>query len=589
MTSEQESFIQEILEAKGAGAFLDFIYNASRGDQPNRERVVELLIYLHNDNEIDIIDEFQHLRNRSDSKGDFFLTKRILEKALPHLNSPVHKVMSCVTSLIGEAGQNLCAGELIPPFTEFCKIEPSRVAKALELILSSSEQYNNLLPSVLIAGVQADMGKYVEETIILCTHDEISLRSNALFALGRIELPAASEYLASVMDCLADVAEKEYHDQVLCNLVRTVCTLCISDNSKVEKGEKILETVLPKGGDLTLNTASSVFEYELKKLPEQLLEVLLPFLIDVNPDHASTLSNIGFGITSLLKRDDPEKGIDFLERLLLRHKGKLTIDSLDHLVHSISSQNALLNTLLTRWFLSGEYVLCNAVRTIVETKYLDEPLLEIDQTEIPSDNPVLYVFVARKIIGFLFMKPISCTSLLLSLMEATENEDVLTDLGTLLFDPILLNFSGKPYDFLKEKMEHSSKPVQAEIQRAIDAIDNYLEALRSIPDIPEMHPSQEQIEAKMRQHGRLMAESFKETQKNSIMNLICSKSVLLYGNVSIMHPQDGSGKTNRMEIPMQHHEVSFEVPRQDDIDPFGLNHMLRVFKGERLVRNETDH
>lgn len=404
--------------------------------------------------------------------------------------------------------------------------------------------------------------------------DRTSTGGRALTVVGISELVKNKE--AIFLD--------EIDDQMLGCLVSSTCSICIVDSSQTDKGVEIIKSALSKGGELTLYAASQIFGYEMKKLPEKMLDIFLPTLLNVDAKHAGTVSNIGYGIAMLLKRKDPIRGIEFLESLLTKHHGELIIESLDYLVHSIHSQgNTLRNKLLTRWFLNGDPVLCNSISSILNAIHGDDLQLEIDPAEIPTDDPVLYLFIARKAIGFLFMKPVTCTSIILSLMKNTQNEKLMRDLGTLLFDPILLNFSGKPYEFLKEEIGNLTGPVRNSIQRAIDAIDDYLETLRSMPDIPEMYPSQEQREAKIRRHNRIMAESNSKTQKGSFLDLICSKSVLLYGNASIMHIQNGSGQSRRMEIPMQYHEIYMEIPRQDDIDPFGLDYTLRVFRNERIV------
>jgi len=204
---EQEHLIEEILEAKNTGTFLQYISDVSLGDQQNRDQISELLVSLHNSGEINILDEFWQLENQSDSAGNFFLTKRILEKTLPLLTAPVDQVTNCVQRLITEAGQNLAAGALVQPFTEFCQAVPSRVNEALELILSNPVQNSNLLPAVLIAGANYDIETYLTRAIDLCTHDNEAIRSNAVFALGRLPLPAASEYPQRVITCLAAVCK----------------------------------------------------------------------------------------------------------------------------------------------------------------------------------------------------------------------------------------------------------------------------------------------------------------------------------------------------------------------------------------------
>ncbi|WP_419601337.1 hypothetical protein, partial [Thiolapillus sp.] len=60
-------------------------------------------------------------------------------------------------------------------------------------------------------------------------------------------------------------------------------------------------------------------------------------------------------------------------------------------------------------------------------------------------------------------------------------------------------------------------------------------------------------------------------------------SVILYGRSSINYVQQGTSGPSRMEIPMQAHSVEMESPRRNNLDPFGLEYMLRLFRAERLV------
>ena len=585
MNREKEKLIQEIIKAGETGTFLEYIYKASLSDQPQGAQIDELLISVHNRGELDIINEFKQLKNQPDSGQNFFLTRGLFEKTLPHLNAPILPVMECVLHLLEETGEDLSVGKLFPPFAEFCEAESSRSSGALEYVLASPDQWSDLLSPILVTGTSNDMDHFFQQAMELSFHENVAIRRSAVHSLGIIQFPAESEYIDRAMNCFVEVTKKESDDQVLGRLVKATYNLCLTDNcSQADTGIEIIKSILSKGKDHTLLVASEIFGYEVKKLPEKMLDVLLPFLLNVDPKHTGTLSCLGYGITTLLKRDDPTKGIEFLENLLMKHRGNLTIESLD-ISHSIHDQKEphLLNKLMTRWFLNGNPFLCNSISSILNKIYADDLQLEIDPTEISLDDPDRYLFIARKAIGFLFIKPVTCTSIILSLMRNTQNDGLIHDLSELLFDPILLNFSGKPYDFLKKKKDNLTEPAKNAVQKAIDAIDDYLGTLMSMPDIAEMYPPQEHREAKIRRHNQIMAESYKDAKKGSIMDLICSNSVLLYGNTSIMHIQDSSGKSSRMEIPMQHHGVSIELPRQADIDPFGLDHTLHIFRNERLT------
>jgi hypothetical protein len=172
--------------------------------------------------------------------------------------------------------------------------------------------------------------------------------------------------------------------------------------------------------------------------------------------------------------------------------------------------------------------------------------LEIDPAELKPVDFVHTLFVARKTIGYLFMQPISATAVLISLMRHATDAEVLAELGALLFDPLLLNFTGKVRDYVVQQSDIESGKVKETLDKALKAVDDYLDDLRSV-----------------------------------ILNLV-SKSVLLYGRTSIDYVYAADGQIHRMETPLQRHGTEIEFPRMENFDPFGQNYMLRIFRNERF-------
>jgi len=142
--------------------------------------------------------------------------------------------------------------------------------------------------------------------------------------------------------------------------------------------------------------------------------------------------------------------------------------------------------------------------------------------------------------------------------------------------------------YLPEKMNH---PLKAEDERstvkqalevALKLFDDYLESIKSAGNIPELHPSQSHRDTYNRRFSRQMAKAMQDAQKDSVFLSLVSTSVLLYGRKSIDYVYNADGQPNRMEIPLHTHSTEMEFPRLVNIDPFGLDYMLRVFQGERI-------
>lgn len=89
-----------LVAAYQEGKFLQVVYDkllSARGDSGD---LAAELVSLHNDGQIDVIAGFRALQNKPGSGLDFFLTRHIFEKALPHLNAPIQPVMDCVLHLV---------------------------------------------------------------------------------------------------------------------------------------------------------------------------------------------------------------------------------------------------------------------------------------------------------------------------------------------------------------------------------------------------------------------------------------------------------------------------------------------------------
>ena len=575
---------EKLLEAYRTGNFLQSAVESTFGAEDNSSNVAETLVSLHNEGHIDLIEQFKSLRNSKDSGLDFFLARDLLERSLPHIKASIQHVMECVAHIAKEAGQDMAANSIFTPFSEFCIADPIRLEQGLDLIKETTAQFMDFITSIIVAGTRIEKDRYFHEAIALTSHADIEIRKRAIFSLGRIQYTGHQELFEKALERLKRVVDEEADDNLLANAINAICNMSMADQSLINEWETVLDRALVKGGDDCLYAASEAFGFHIAKVPAHILNVLIRHLASMNSMNAGTVKNIDYGVRKLLNRNDPTQGIEFLEALLLSHTEDFSLKSLNGVVHGIpKSDNKLLNKLLTRWFLKGDKVLCDGICTIVNAAHGQELHLEIDTEELPCSDLVHLLFLARKTIGYLFLKPITSASIIISLMRQASDANSVQGIGSLLFNPLLLNFSVSLHDFLSIRASNESGQTKDVIQSALNTFDAYLEDLKSVGDIPEMHPSQDQREAQSRHFNQMMSKSYKEAEKRSILNFLCTKTVILYGKTSINYIQDLSGQPQRMEMPMKSHEMKFEYPRQEHIDPFGLDYMLRIFRAERLV------
>lgn len=248
---------------------------------------------------------------------------------------------------------------------------------------------------------------------------------------------------------------------------------------------------------------------------------------------------------------------------------------------AILGDAALRNRLITRWLLRGEPVLCEAVRELISNIGGNPIELEADSEELkPADLPHV-IFAAHKAVGYLFFKPVSAISFLISLMRLASDDETLAALGQILFDPLLVNYTGEPREYVERRAGEEPERVAKTLSAAIKQVEHYLEGLRSVGTICELHPGIAQREAYHRYQSRQFAEAYKEAEKRSVFLSIVHKTVLLYGRKSIAHLYGPDGKTHRTETPLHSHSMEVEVPRGERIDPLGLEYMLQLFRAER--------
>lgn len=568
----------DLLKSYETGNFLEKVYACLSTSRDDRSALALELVALHNEGLIDVVGAFESLKNTS--KGpDFFLTRHVFENALPDLDAPVPSVMRCVLQLYRGAGQDLAAGTIIDRFIDFCAKVASRPREALAEIEASSDNFADLLPGTLIAGSRVDNPFYLAQAIRLCEDKNIELRRRAVFSLGKLEGTTVPDLALAALERSATA---ETDDQILAGIVKSAFELMQQLKAQEPRVFALITTALSKGEECALYAASQIFGFNTGKLPGAVLDALFARFLCVKSTNKVTFNNIDYGISHLLKKGDPEKAIQFLEDLLLAHPNELTMEVFDSAAREILSNKVLIGKVLTRWFLRGDRVLCDAVHTIISKYHGKVLLLEIDSAELKPADLIHIVFVARKVMGYLLMQPISAASVLISLMRHTTDDDVLTELGALLFDPLLLNFTGKAREYVLQQSGLESGKVKATIDQALKAIDNYLEDLHSVGNLASLHPGEAQRAAHHRHFSRLMTETWKAAESQSVFLNLVSKSVLLYGRKSISYVYGSDSHSHRMEIPLKNYGTELEYPRMEHIDPFGLDYMLRIFRNEKF-------
>lgn len=579
---DKKIFREVVLEGARAGNFLIAVSEALSSTREDRDDLASELASLHNEGLVDVVAEFFSLKKNVPEGPDFFLTRHVFEQALPYLVAPTDAVMRCVVQLCREAGQDFLAGSILSGYIDFCVKDVERPREALKLIEEDFTAFGDMLAATVAAGSQFDSSYYLAELLSLMSHPDIEVRRHAVFSVARIQWPKGSNVPDNAVLSLGKIVAEETDDHLLATAIKSAFALWGQDKRHEEQIITQIRDALEKGDKHCLHAASELIMFSTKELPAALLQLLLEHLKRVNSENIGTLNNVDFGIARLLDLEDAELGLSLLENLLLACDESLSVNVFDSSVARICQNAKLLNKVATRWLMRGDRALCEAVHEITSTYFRNGPRIEIDASELRTCDYVHILFIARKAIGYFFMQPVTAASMVISLMHHTSDDETLDALGELLFDPLLMNYPGSTRDYVKEQANQESGKVKQAIDSALASVEHYLEALRAVPELPALHVSQSQRESYRRHTSEAMAKSMKAAEKKSFFSNLFATSTLLYGNKSINYIYTGTGEPRRMETPLSSHSVSMEFPRMDDVDPYGLNYMLRVFQLERF-------
>ena len=571
---------EKLIAAAQSGNFFDVAYDIYQAEADKRKDLPLEMAALQNGGHINVIAEFAKLGNTPGSGPDFFTMRRVFEKVLPHIDAPMRDVMHCVLHLYKSAGQNMAAGTIFNSYIAYCEKDPARPLEAMQIIEGEHDQFADILPSTITAGSRIDNQHYLAEVLSLSRHPAKVLRRRAVFSLSHIAWPKGAKVPKEALAGLEKSVTEE-DDQILASVIKSAFTFYQQDKTTEAQVTALIDKALSKGDECALHAGAKIFGLETKEIPAPLLDVILGHLKHVKPANKGTLGNIDYGVATLLKEAPAEKALRFLEGFLLLHTGTLTTEVFGRVADKILTNKTLLSRVTTRWFLNGAPALCKSLEKIVRKPHNDTLPIDIDASELPTKDFKHIVFVARKAIGYLFTKPITAASILISLMRLAPDDETLEYLGELLFDPLLINYPGSVLEYVEAHARQETGKVKETLDKALAALAAYLDTLNAVPVLAALHPSQAHREACNRSTGELFEASMQKAEKHSVFRNFALKINLLYGRKSINYIHGIGGPPRRMEMPMKSYSRQMDFPRMENLDEHSLNYMLRVFRAER--------
>ncbi|MCP1469678.1 hypothetical protein J3E64_001360 [Sphingobium sp. OAS761] len=570
----------EILSHAANGTLLDAIFNSyGRRWLDDNHPTILALAELHNTGDIDLLALVTPQTVQPYEGPVFFNGQNVFRALISRLQSSAEALLQTVQILIDAAGQDLAAGLPVEEFAKWCGSDPARPAELLALIDRKVPNAERFLTIALKSGVAVDRHLFLDRAYDFLRSGTETEQQGAINALGQIALPDAADW-DRLLDGFAALLAHNPSDTVRAALITAVARrLNGAPGDRQNKLAELGSLAVRPLGDHTLDTAARTIAFYGEHLTEALTETLLEALAAINGKNKGTVEILDMAMMKLIERDDAERARCYLEPLLRRDDDRIELKQLDSLCYKLREKGGqTLDDWVVAWLLDGDRDLCSALDEALFGPGSDDFLFRVDFSRfglVPADYP----YLARKAIGTFFLKPNLMASLLVSLLRSTP--ETAEEVVNLLIDPILINYAGIAETYLKPIAQDRNDPASGAVQRALEGQEAYLEGLRSVGNVPELHPSERERRLEWQRHADSMAEAYRAARQKSVLASIATESLILYGTRAVSWFEDrGTDDRRRIETPMASISHSFEMPRVDIVDPGGLQMMLLHFRGE---------
>lgn len=574
---------KDLLEALENDDFFDVVIQLYRKELHSDFKCIsQVLSELHNEFLVDLNEKFRGL-SCEDLQHDFFLLMHVYEAIMPMMECSTSDVIKCTCELLEQAGNDLSIGGLFGSFSEFCKVDVNRGKEGLYFILSDAEKYSLLASRALVASSESDPEWGLVQAASLMGHENPSIRWQGYVAIDGMHL-REDEHVQSAIALLEKSVEIESDESTKAGVLRAVVSLGIKNNFLWSRVNRVLKKIFCSIQPVLLYEASRVLAFKGTDLPKETVCIFVYYLKNTPHDHKGTLDNIDYVLVNLQKANKFDQAEELLESVLSRHS-ELTIKFFDYFSHELQTKHKeSFNKLVTKWLLSGKPNLCRAVLDLLSNGNEKDVKLCADMTLV-GDSDLKLLFVARKSIGWLFTLPVCSASFILSLYSYA-SPNLKKELEDLLFEPLLISYTGELGEYLKGLCEDSTLEVQSVTFKLLDRLESYLDGLKGACKIKELRAPQKNIEHYWKDFDRKM-QQVRENGPKSFVEEVCTVQHLLYGTSSIYYMIDSTGEQRRAETEMQSFSYSSEMPRLNVIDPEGLDHLLRMFRVEK-ARDEIN-
>lgn len=541
-------------------------------DQTEIQAVEALCAEIHNAGTLDLLRLVENNAVQELSGSDFFMAAHFLCRVLPELEATPARMLACIEALVIRGGEDMLANQPNAAFRTWCTKNPCRAREVIAAALGGDDLAIRHLTFALEA-----INAITEARQIALTYDD-ARRLSAITALGRMEDddPASCAESLAAFSALLDTGAD---DNLRANMLSATAAILAHDHgAHSPDAAALVGRLVEDAGESTVHQAAHMLWAYQKALQPDIVVSLLQALTRLNPANKGTVNELDLGLQALLKLGYGETAIAYVTELLSRQDDTLELNDFDSFTRTlVSGAPECFSRVVVQWLLQGTKRLCDGLAHAIQGRNLEGPPLDIRAEDLAISSSA-QVFLCRKAIGWFFLKPTTAASVLVSVLRVCDTETAL-EVQNLLVNILLLNYNGIRNYLESLAIDDAAKE---RVDQALVENDAYLKALRTIPLIKELHPSEHHRRIERLRMSDQMRDASKQANSQSVFLSMMKHSVLLYGNRSLSFINDGTNALRPMEMDLKPFGVSFEMPRMEIVDSVGLDYTLRVLRNERI-------
>ncbi|MBL4538703.1 MAG: hypothetical protein JKP96_08530 [Oceanicaulis sp.] len=561
-----------IVDASENGRLAEFLFDHRRQvENVGREQLAALLAELHNRNEINLFSVTRPEVLAPFTGQRFFTGQNLFLKIIPDLEATLDEIAAAVSSLVKAGGADMASTWPNGSFREWCEKEQSRSEEVIARSLEGDEAIRPFLVFALQAVGDLDR-------ILAClSNNALEVQMSAVSAAARLgELSEGQR--ASIYAAFEGLLDRGTGPDLTANILGAVLAVASEGNDlDLYVVQDLVRRCLADPSDGIAHVAARGLSWGQVSSNAAILSEVLARLLDTNSNNNVTIQEIDTGLYRLLEGDASKAAIDFAGQLVSKSGGAISLQDLTGFAHRlIKSEHALRDYAIGSWLIYGDITLGLSLGHVVG---LEEHPAEIDVDQF-NLTEAQKIRLCQRAIGFFLFHPVLAASVLVSAARTADTRSQ-QQISDLLYDPVLLNFSGKVRDYLLSIGQ--SDPAYETVERALKAVDELVEGFKTAGTINELRPStNERFVASMHEFDERQ-EVERSANEQSVFANIFHRSVVLHGNKTISYVKDAQGEKKRFETELHSHGFSYELPRLNMFDPVRLEFLHHSFISTRVV------